>query len=354
MSPTPDAHLDEPALKAQVQQLTDELARVRDELRDCQQSLERNLSALCAIADGIAVVDIAGRITCLNPVASHLTGWKEKMSLGRNLAKVVNFTDNQGRSLNVLAEGFSSDQAGIVSLVRRDGHTILVDGTVAQVHDRDKQAIGAVVTFRNVTAATRLTRELTYHANHDSLTGVHNRRAFEAQLDRAITNAAEFGTSNAMLYIDLDQFKRVNDRGGHAAGDELLRQLALLLRKHLREHDTVARLGGDEFAVLLDNCTPDHAATVAEKIRAAIVEFSFAWHGRTFQLGASIGQIEFADGTRSVEDIIGIADRMCYRAKAGGRNQVVSHGAQGSDAVPAEQNVSHRPGARRGEGELLA
>ncbi|MEO6365572.1 MAG: diguanylate cyclase [Luteimonas sp.] len=338
----------------QAQSLPATLAEVREQLRACQESHERNLSALCAIADGIAIVDTQGRITCLNPVASHLTGWKEKMSLGRNLAKVVNFTDNQGRSLNVLAEGFSSDEEGIVSLVRRDGHTILVDGTVAQVHDRDKQAIGAVVTFRNVTAATRLTRELTYHANHDSLTGVLNRRAFAAQLDRAITNAAEFGTGNAMLYIDLDQFKTVNDRGGHAAGDELLRQLALLLRKQLREHDTVARLGGDEFAVLLENCTPDHAATVAEKIRAAIVAFSFAWHGRTFQLGTSIGQIEFADGARSGEDLIGMADRMCYLAKAGGRNQVVSHAAQGADVTPAEHDVSHRPGSRRDEGELLA
>lgn len=338
----------------QVQQLTATLAEVREKLRACQESHERNLSALCAIADGIAIVDTKGRITCLNTVASHLTGWKENVSLGRNLAKVVNFTDNQGRSLDVLAEGFSSDHEDIVSLVRRDGHVILVDGTVAQVHDRKKKTIGAVVTFRNVTATTRLTRELAYHANHDSLTGVHNRRAFESQLERAITNAAEFGTSNAMLYIDLDQFKAVNDRGGHAAGDELLRQLALLLRKQLREHDTVARLGGDEFAVLLENCAPDHAATVAEKIRTAIVEFAFAWHGRNFQLGTSIGQIEFADGARSVEDIIGIADRMCYLAKAGGRNQVACYGVQGSDAVPAEQDVSHRPGSRRGEGELLA
>lgn len=353
MSMTPSTHSDEDDLQARVDWLTAELANAREEFREIEQSNERNLSALCAIAEGIAIVDNSGRITCLNLVASHLTGWKEHASLGRTLSNVVKFTDNQGRSLDVLSEGFSSDHDEIVSLVRRDGHVILVDGTVAQVHDRDKQAIGAVITFRNVTASTRLTRELTFHANHDSLTGLHNRRAFKAQLQRAITHAAEFGCGNTLLYVDLDQFKAVNDRGGHAAGDELLRQLAVLLRRELRGHDTVARLGGDEFAVLLENCTPEHAATVAEKIRAAIVNFSFAWHDRAYALGASIGQIDFADGERSVEQLVRIADRMCYIAKTSGRDQVARYGAAEPDADPYEQDVSHRHGARRGQGELL-
>ncbi|MDQ3057058.1 MAG: diguanylate cyclase [Pseudomonadota bacterium] len=340
-------------LEAQVALMTDELGSVREKLRACRESHERNLSALCAIAEGIAIVDNSGRITCLNPAASHLTGWKEHASLGRSLSKVVKFTDNQGRSLDVLSEGFSSDHEEIVSLVRRDGHVILVDGTVAQVQDSEKQAIGTVITFRNVTASTRLTRELTYHANHDALTGLHNRRAFKAQLQRAIAHAAESGGGNALLYIDLDQFKVVNDRGGHAAGDELLRQLAVLLRKQLRGHDTVARLGGDEFVVLLENCTEEHAATVAEKIRTAIVNFRFVWHQRTYQLGASIGQMDFSDGERSVEQLIRVADRMCYVAKTNGRNQVTRYGAKEPDAEPDTQDVSHRPGSRRSEGELL-
>lgn len=351
MSTPRPARMNKADLEAHVEMMTDELADMREKLRACRESHELNLSALCAIAEGIAIVDNSGRITCLNPAASHLTGWKEHASLGRSLSKVVKFTDSQGRSLDVLSEGFSSDHEEIVSLVRRDGHVILVDGTVAQVHDSDKQTIGAVITFRNVTASTKLTRELTYHANHDSLTGLHNRRAFKAQLQRAITHAAEFGCGNSLLYVDLDQFKAVNDRGGHAAGDELLRQLAVLLRRELRGHDTVARLGGDEFAVLLENCTPEHATTVAEKIRAAIVKFSFTWHERTYGLGASIGQIDFSDGERSVDQLIRIADRMCYLAKTGGRNQVARHVAAAAD--PNEQDVSHRPGARRGHGELL-
>jgi diguanylate cyclase (GGDEF)-like protein/PAS domain S-box-containing protein len=328
-----------------------ELDAARSELKSCRESHERNLRALCAIADGIAIVDDRGCITCLNPVASHLTGWKESDCLGRRLANVVQFTDHQGRAVDVLSEGFSSDRDAIVSLVRRDGHVILVDGAVSPVHGHDKRTIGAVVTFRNVTASTRLARELAYHANHDALTGLHNRRAFQAQLQRAIGNASEFGTGNALLYLDLDRFKAVNDGSGHAAGDELLRQLALLLRKQLREHDTVARIGGDEFAVLLENCTPAHATRVANKICTALMDFTFAWDGSEYRIGASIGQVDFCDGECSMEELLGLADSLCYVAKEGGRNQVAIHDGEGNHTRHAGHDVSHRPDSRLEIGE---
>lgn len=315
--------------EARIEQLTAALAEARLELNDCRESLQRSQGTLCALADGLAVVDMQGRVTCLNPIATHLTGWSESESLGRQLADIVRFTDAQGRSVNVLAVGFESLSNGhenIVSLRRRDGHVILVDGMVAQIHDSHARPIGSVVTFRNVTAAARLTRELAFHANHDPLTGLKNRRAFDAQLERAISTPAELGFSHAMLYCDLDQFKVVNDIGGHVAGDELLRQLAAVLRSQLRERDTLARLGGDEFAVLLENCTPTQACRVAEKLRSAIAGFEFAWDGREFRIGTSIGQVVFTDGEKmSAEEIVGIADRMCYVAKAGGRNQVAAH-----------------------------
>lgn len=331
----------------EVVQLRAQLAAMQSELAACQEGHERNLRALCAIADGIAIVDTHGRITCLNPVASHLTGWREEACLGLRLANVVKFTDHQGQSMDVLSDGFSSAPDTIVSLVRRDGHVILVDGSVSPMHGRDRRSIGAVVTFRNVTASTRLTRELAYQANHDSLTGLQNRRAFQSQLQRAIDNASAYGTGNALLYLDLDKFKAVNDSAGHVAGDELLRQLAVLLRRQLREHDTVARLGGDEFAVLLENCTPAHSATVAEKIRNAVVGFAFVWNGNEYRVGTSIGQLDFNDGARSVAQVIAIADRMCYVAKDGGRNRIAIHGAAGHRRIPAGHDVSHRPGARR-------
>jgi diguanylate cyclase (GGDEF)-like protein/PAS domain S-box-containing protein len=305
--------------------LRKELVDTRTELQQYRESDERNIRALCAIADGIAVVDTRGRITCLNPVASHLTGWSEDECLGRELSGILNFADRQGRAVDVLADGFCSDPEAIVTLVRRDGHAILVDGAVAPVHGNDQRLLGTVVTFRNVTASTRLTRELSHQANHDALTGLQNRRAFRLQLQRAIRQAGEFGSCHALLCLDLDRFKAINDSGGHMAGDELLRQLALLLRQQLREHDSVARLGGDEFAVLLHGCTPAHAVEVAEEIRDGIVGYRFAWDGREHRIGASVGLVAFADDRRSAEQLIAIADRLCYAAKAAGRNRVAVH-----------------------------
>lgn len=329
--------------KHRIEQLTAALAAARLELETCRDELQRTRSALCAVADGLAIVDLKGRISSLNPVASHMTGWKEEESLGQPLSEIVRFTDARGRSMDVLADGFSNGHDEIVSLRRRDGHVILVDGAVAQVHDRDKQVIGTIVTFRNVTAAARMTRELAFHANHDPLTGLHNRRAFDSYLQRAIVSATELGCCHCVLYFDLDQFKRVNDGAGHVAGDELLRQLALLLRRQLRDHDSLARIGGDEFAVLLENCDATRAVQVAEKIRAAIAGFEFAWGTREFQIGSSIGVVDFADGTLSAAQIMGIADRMCYAAKAGGRDQVATYRGKG----PGESaRGSHRPGTR--------
>jgi diguanylate cyclase (GGDEF)-like protein/PAS domain S-box-containing protein len=332
--------------KRRIEQLTAALTAARLELDSCRDDLQRAQSALCAMADGLAIVDLKGRISSLNPVATHMTGWTEEESLGQQLSEIVRFTDARGRSVDVLAEGFSNCHDEIVSLRRRDGHVILVDGAVAQVHDRDKHVIGTIVTFRNVTAAARMTRELAFHANHDPLTGLHNRRAFDSYLQRAIVSATELGCCHCVLYFDLDQFKRVNDGAGHVAGDELLRQLALLLRRQLRERDSLARIGGDEFAVLLENCNATRAAQVAEKIRAAIAGFEFAWGTRVFRIGSSIGVVDFADGRLSAAQIMGVADRMCYAAKAGGRDQVATYRGKGSGGQAAGNNVSHRPGVR--------
>ncbi|NUS38752.1 MAG: diguanylate cyclase [Lysobacter sp.] len=291
-------------------------------------SAEFGQRALRAIPDGVVIVDLEGRVAFLNPIAAHLTGWSEAQSLGRGFSEVVRFTDAHGNVLDLHEVSVSGDN--ITALVRRDGHVILVDGAMGPIEENRRQ-VGWVVTFRNVTAAKRLTNELMYHANHDALTGLVNRRSFESRLERAITTAAGQGCHHTLLYFDLDRFKAVNDRGGHVAGDELLRQLAALLRKQLRERDTLARLGGDEFAVLLEDCRPGDAACVAEKLRSAVAGFEFVWEGERFRIGASIGQLDFADGAHSPDELLARADELCYRAKALGRNQVVA----GDAADPA-------------------
>ncbi len=332
--------------QARIEALNLALAQARQALRACQEALQRTQSALAAIADGIAVTDMEGRITSLNPVASHLTGWPELESLARPLSEVVRIIDSRGDMVDLLGAGFCNGGDDIGSLVRRDGHVILVDGAVAQVHDDARDPVGYIITFRNVTAATRMSRELSYHANHDALTGLLNRRVLEARLERAVTTAADLGCRHALLYFDLDHFKAVNDGGGHVAGDELLRQLAVMLRRQLREHDTLARVGGDEFAVLLENCTAPRANAVAEKIRSTVGGFSFTWEGRSYRPGASVGQVEFSGAGLSTQDIIEAADRMCYAAKASGRDRIAACTVEGIDPARRPHAARrHHPGA---------
>lgn len=276
--------------------------------------------ALRAISDAVVVLDLHGRIAFLNPIATHLTGWRESESLGRPFADVVRFADAQGRSVDVLADGGGS----VSLLLRRDGHAVLVDSDVAPILDATGLARGSVVIFRNITAARRLTDELTWQATHDPLTGLSNRRAFESRLKRAVATAGEQGCGHALLYLDLDRFKAVNDGGGHVAGDELLRQLAAQLRRCLRERDMVARLGGDEFAVLLEDCTAEQAEMVAEKLRRVAKDFTFGWQGLTFRIGLSVGLLVFDDDRRSPAELLRRADALCYRAKSGGRNRVAA------------------------------
>ena len=168
--------------------------------------------------------------------------------------------------------------------MRRDGEEIAIDHSAAPIRDRNGQITGVVLVFRDVSRERQYAAKLSYQASHDALTGLINRREFEHRLRRALASAAEFERHHAVMYLDLDQFKVVNDTCGHAAGDELMRQISAVLQRRLREGDTLARLGGDEFGVLLENCPAEHAARIAEELRQTVADFPFAWHSRSFSL----------------------------------------------------------------------
>ena len=321
------------------------VARLEQELKACRQQSRFGDAALRAISDAVVVIDLQGIITLLNPVAAHLTGWPEQESLERPLGDVVRFVDEQGNGIDPL----SPDSTWHFTMLRRrDGHVVLVDGNVSPIMDEARRTLGSVITFRNVTAAKRLTDELQHQAHHDPLTGLPNRRAFESRLRRAVQSAKEQGSRHALLYFDLDHFKPVNDTAGHAAGDELLRQLAKLLRSQLRENDALARLGGDEFAILLEDATAEQASYVAEKVRREIAGYQFEWQNEIFRIGASIGQLEFADGRLSAYELLYRADEMCYLAKSRGRDRVVAfsrereRGAHLPKAVTALRRIRQR------------
>lgn len=177
------------------------------------------------------------------------------------------------------------------------------------------------------------TARLVYQASHDALTGLINRREFEQRLERARMSALEQGREHALCYMDLDQFKVINDSSGHAAGDELLRQLALLLKGKLRERDTLARLGGDEFALLLENCSIDDALEVADAFRSEVQRFRFKWGDRIFAVGMSVGMVAINADSGTAAGLMSAADAACYVAKDRGRNQIHLYESRDSDLV---------------------
>jgi diguanylate cyclase (GGDEF)-like protein len=210
-------------------------------------------------------------------------------------------------------------------LHRRDGAEFAVRASAAPIRNRDDRIIGAVLVFHDVSEKRRLTQQLTWQASHDALTGLPNRREFETRLAHALAVARAERHHHVLLYVDLDQFKVVNDTAGHLAGDALLMAVSALLRRRLRDSDTIARLGGDEFGVLLESCPLEQARRIAEELRLAIKDFRFAWRERVFQVGASIGLAPINSETASVEGALAAADVACYAAKDLGRDRVHLH-----------------------------
>jgi PAS domain S-box-containing protein len=215
---------------------------------------------LHSIGDAVITTDTAGRIGYLNPVAEQMTGWQAAAAQGEPLNQVFNIIDENTRDPIAPRSG-AADKADAaipgsehVLLIRKDGQEFVIENSSAPIRDSDGRVIGSVLVFRDVTRARFLAQQLTWHASHDALTGLVNRREFEHQLRQLLENAETLDKHHALLYIDLDQFKIVNDTCGHVAGDELLRQLATILGSKLRESDILARLGGDEFGVLLEGC----------------------------------------------------------------------------------------------------
>jgi len=209
---------------------------------------------------------------------------------------------------------------------------------------------GILLTQRMVSQVDRAERELkelklgqeyavklAYHASHDPLTNLVNRLEFEKRLALALHTAVNQGRQHVVMYLDLDQFKIVNDTCGHAAGDQLLRQVSALLKEQVREGDSLARLGGDEFGVLLENCPMQEAIGIADKLRQCIADFRFVSEAKSFSIGASVGVVHVADGMMSLTDILSAADAACYMAKDKGRNRVQLY-------RPHDSEVSMRKG----------
>jgi len=289
---------------------------------------ERAQITLQSIGDGVITTDQHGGVEYLNPVAEELSGWRLEDAMGRSIEEIFRaFHEETCEPLEnpmmvAVRRVRPVKSLRPMLLIRRDGNELYVESTASPIRDGTGAVTGGVLVFHDVSEARELNRRLTYHASHDVLTGLVNRREFETRLERALKSARARETSYALCYIDIDQFRIVNDTSGHTAGDSLLGQIGALLKSKVRWRDTLARLGGDEFGVLLESCPLEEALRTAETLREAIRNFRFTFEDRTFRLGASVGVVPITTENEDVASILSAADSACGAAKEMGRNRV--------------------------------
>ncbi|VAW89543.1 diguanylate cyclase/phosphodiesterase (GGDEF & EAL domains) with PAS/PAC sensor(s) [hydrothermal vent metagenome] len=303
--------------------------RVKHRTEELFQEKERLQVTLRSIAEAVVTVDNTGQIAYFNPAAERVTGWLSHEAVGRALEEVLPFFDDNSERMDseLLKECIDQGHCGQLSmnysmnLLNRYEAMVAIESTIAPMLDNNGNVTGIVVVFRDVSEERQLRKQLLHQANHDALTGLFNRLVFEKKLSEALNQARTTGTEHAVLFLDLDQFKVVNDTCGHVAGDALLQQLTSLLREKMRATDILARLGGDEFGVALSNCSLDHAKKIALSLLDTVREFRFIWEDKTFEVGVSIGLVMLDENSKSVASIMSAADIACYAAKDGGRNR---------------------------------
>jgi|GEM_PF-813802 len=310
------------------------LVGLRDLSRTRQTEMElRRLNSqigllLESAGEGIYGVDGAGRCTFINQAALDMLGYDREQVLGRFMHDLAHHTQSDGNPYAftdsaVYKTLMQSENCRVDNEVmwRRDRGSFPVEYSSYPISDNER-TIGAVVVFRNVTETQAMVRQMDYLASHDTLTGLINRHEFERRLGHALELSRQDRIEHVLCYLDLDQFKVVNDTCGHVAGDELLRQLGAVLHGRLRQSDTLGRLGGDEFGVLLEHCPMDKALDVINDLRKTIDEFRFVWEDKSFTIGASVGAVPIGADTENIAAALSAADTACYVAKESGRNRV--------------------------------
>ncbi|MGA7802106.1 MAG: EAL domain-containing protein [Gammaproteobacteria bacterium] len=318
-------------LVAQQGELSQALNRAQHSESELFRAKELAEVTLHSIGDAVITTDRHGRVQYLNPVAEQLVGLSTDQVRGRPLADVMPLVaEHTGERLehpmNVCLREARPVQTKVdAALVRADASTVPIVDTATPIRGTGGVIMGGVMVFHDVSHMRSLQHELAYQAGHDLLTGLYNRREFERKLKEVLEGAQRDGHCHSVCYLDLDQFKVVNDTCGHEAGDQLLRELCAHLNGVVRATDLFARLGGDEFVILLRHCPLSVARQRAEEFRTAVEDFRFHWNGSLFQVGASIGLVEINAASSSVGEVLSMADMACYAAKEGGRSRVHVH-----------------------------
>lgn len=316
-----------------------------------RKSLEVSLSrsrrqaqyTLESISEGVITTDNEGRIDYMNRAAEEMTGAKRDHAIGRKTVELFGLIDESDRhqlddpverSLAMRRRVNMGRRAMLVS-ANRDKE-LSVELSASPIRGPGNSISGTVIVFHDVSELRGLTRQMSYQATHDPLTGLINRREFERRLQEAMESAKTGDTSHMLLYMDLDRFKAVNDSCGHLAGDNLLREIATLIKEQVRESDFVGRIGGDEFGTLLIGCPIQKAPKIAADICTAVGNHRFVWKDKVFDVGVSIGLVEIQHSAGSLQDIMSAADSACYVAKQRGRGQVHIYSAK-DEAIARER-----------------
>ena len=316
-----------------------------------RKSLEASLSrskrqaqyTLESISEGVITTDNEVRIDYMNRAAEVMTGAEREASSGRKIGEIFTLVDETDRHqlgdpvercLAMRRRVNMGRRAMLVSNHNQEEHSVEI--TASPIRGPGTSISGTVVVFHDVSEIRGLTRQMSYQATHDPLTGLVNRREFERRLQEAMDSAHTEEAIHMLFYMDLDRFKAVNDSCGHLAGDNMLREVASLIKKQVRDSDFVGRLGGDEFGALLVGCPIEKARQIAADICHAIADYRFVWQDKIFNIGISIGLVELSHTSGTLQDIISAADSACYVAKQRGRGQVHVYSAR-DEAIARER-----------------
>ncbi len=281
-----------------------------------------------SIVDGVITTSMSGSVISMNPVAEQLTGWSCEEAIGKPFVQVMHalYKHSRKRIYTPIEdiENKSVLDEPISALLVQHGSNIEtpVEYVAAPMLDNNDDIAGIVIIIHDESEQRSLNRQLSFQATHDALTSLINRYEFEHKLRQIFSETTNSLTPNTLCYLDLDQFKVINDTCGHSAGDELLKQVATLLKRQLREGDILARLGGDEFGLLLKNCDIEHAKYITEEILLAINNHSFTWDESSFTINISIGIAAITNDYESPAELLSNADSACHFAKENGRNRL--------------------------------
>ena len=310
--------------------------------------LQRNFSQLTlqSIIDGVITTDFSGNVTSMNPMAEQLTGWSIDEANGTPISSIMHILDEATRKrienpiANIENRSVLDEPVSAVLIQNDSGIETPVEYIAAPMQSNDSAIIGIVIIIHDESVKRSLNRQLTFQATHDSLTGLINRYELERKLKNILSSPPSESVHNSLCYLDLDQFKLVNDTCGHMAGDELLKQITIMLQERVRNRDSFARLGGDEFGLLLENCDVEQAHSVAEDMIETVKQFNFAWDDYNFTISASIGIVDITDDIHTCAELLSRADSACYMAKESGKNRIQIYTTE-NDKIITQQRERH-------------